>query len=132
MSMPMSFEDLYHDRRPPRPEPDNRPEPEQVEQGQVHTTADEPKMTEDMLLDSIRFPSAIPGPGVMVMGRVRDRDLCRHCMQPLFNHGAGVYEHHLPEPMPNGQRTPGTHSDIEDGRSRNTAGSRPTPRRDFD
>lgn len=123
----MDFDTLFRDRRPA----ENRPAPEQTELAPEVEEQPE-QMSEQDILDSIRIPSAHPGPGVMMMGRVRDRDLCRHCSMPLFSHGAGVYESHVPEPMPNGQRTPGTHADVEDGRSRNTAGPRPTPRRAFD
>ena len=118
--------ELFNDRRP-APEPDSRP----VEVPEVeHGTEVDPRMTEEALINSIRVPSANPGPGAMVMGRMRDRDLCRHCDMPLISHGSGTFEHHAPEAMTGGQRAPGVHSDVDNGRARSTqpSGIMPTAR----
>ncbi len=48
----------------------------------------------------------------MITARKRDKDLCRHCFQPLISHVNGGYEHHVPEGFPGGPRTPGVHSDV--------------------
>lgn len=118
--------DLFNDRR-------TAPEPESgmVEQDPEREVVPE-QMSEEAIIGSLRFPSANPGEGTMIVPRVRDRDLCRHCLQPMLAHGAG-FEHHVPERMTSGQRTPGVHSDVEDGRSRSTqpSGLRPTHRRDI-
>jgi hypothetical protein len=131
----MDMDTLYRDRRPPEVIDARRAYREQergsVEQDPEQIVQPEP-MGEDVLLDSLRFPSAHPGPGAMVMGRVRDRDLCRHCGMPLFSHGDRAFEHHIPEPLANGRRTPGVGHDVEDGRARTSSGPRPTPRRDLD
>lgn len=104
---------LYHDRRS-EPEPE-RPAPEfGPAEGTVHVTADDPRMTEDALLDSIRIPSAYPGPGAIMVPRVRDRDLCMHCMEPLINHGCiHGRESHAPEPLH--RVTPGVHPQADRG-----------------
>lgn len=108
---PMDFESLFNDRRnvtdPARQEPE-------FAQDQVHTTADEPCMTPDILVDSLRFPSAHPGPGVMVMPRQQDRNLCMHCFRPLIAHGCahGVTDH-MPERLE--RTTPGVHPQADRG-----------------
>lgn len=123
----MTFEDLYHDRRPPERQPQPESRPEQIEQDAERIVQPE-MMGEDLLV--IRVPSAIPGPGALVLGRQRDRDACAHCGLSLISHGAGSY--HIFEPMPGGRRTPGVHHSAETGRARNAAGPQPTPRFDID
>ena len=124
---------LFHDRRqddrefdrklvPTQPQADIRPEHE-VE----HGTETDPRMSVEEIIDSLRFPSA--GEDGLIQFRRRDQDLCRHCQLPRLD---GEHRGHLPERLPNGQRTPGVAHDVEDGRSRNAAGPRPTPRRDLD
>lgn len=131
----MDFNSLYRDRRPPETIEAQRAYRER-ELGPVEDFEQNPEvefvpeqMDEATLIDSVRFPSAHPGKGTMVVPRVRDRDLCRHCFQPMIAHGAG-FEHHAPERMPGGKRTHGSHADVEDGRARSTqpSGLRSTPR----
>ena len=117
--------DIWHDRRPADRQP--QPEPEPFEQAPEVEVRPE-RMGED-IISSLRFPSAHPGEGSLIVPRVRDRDLCRVCAQPLVGHRpAGGVDWHMPEPMPSGQRTAGTHPDIEDGRARSTqpSGLEPT------
>ena len=125
--MSMDVQDIFHDRRDlPQPEPESGP----VEV--VNGTESDPRMGTEAIIDSLRFPSAGEDGGMITM-RKRDHDLCRHCQMPMLSHGAG-YEHHIAEPMPHGQRTPGISADVEDGRTASTqrSGIRPTPRRDID
>ena len=119
---PMS---VWNDRRP-APQPDSGP----VEVPDVEVVPQQ--MSEAEIIGSLRFPSAGEDGGIIQMRR-RDKDLCRVCLTPILEHGAG-YEHHVPERMTGGQRTPGIHSDVEDGRTRSTqpSGLRPTHRRDID
>ncbi len=109
----MDFDSLFHDRRPPLPEPETRPEVEEAPEVE-HGTEVDPRMTEDALLDSIRVPSAHPGPGAIVLPRVRDRDLCAVCFEALASHGS-VHRRdwHAPEPME--RVTPGVHPQADRG-----------------
>lgn len=126
----MNLGDIFHDRRTAdrQPQPESGPvqDPEVV-----NCTSADPRMSEAEIIDSLRFPSASPGQGTIIVPRKRDRDLCRHCDMPMVTHQAAS---HLPEPMAHGKRTPGVHSDVEDGRTASTQreGIRPTPRRDLD
>ena len=125
----MGIEDIFHDRRsdlaPERPEPESGPIPERV-----HCTEADPRMSAEAIVSALRFPSAGQDGGLITMRR-RDGDLCRHCQMPILSHGAG-FEHHVPEPMTHGKRTPGVSADVEDGRSRNFSGPGGTPRRMMD
>lgn len=117
----MDFSTLYHDRR----RPDLHSEFDQDE-GQVYDTAEEPRMSEDFLINSLRVPSALPGPGAIVLGRQRDSALCRHCgLSALSHQSAGSY--HLFEQMPP-RSARGVHPDVATGRARSTqpSGYRPT------
>ena len=114
----MDMSSIFHDRRPaPEPESGLVEVPEGVQQDPEREVIPE-QMSEDMLIDSIRVPSAHPGPGTMVMGRARDKDLCVHCDMPLISHGTGVFEHHAPKRR-SVPRTPGVSADVDSGRSRN-------------
>jgi hypothetical protein len=119
----MDMSSIFHDRRP-------APEPESglVEVPEVeHDTQDDPRMDEETLIGSVRVPSAHPGPGTMVMGRKRDADLCEVCMVPLFEHGAGTFERHMPTRL--NRVTPGVHPQAD----RNAEiQRRHTARRDLD
>lgn len=130
----MNVQDFFHDRRsdlaPERPEPESGPVEQDPEN--AHCTESAPRMSTEAIIDSLRFPSANPGEGMIQMRR-RDQDLCRHCQMPILSHGTG-FEHHVAEPMAHGKRTPGISADVEDGRARSTqlSGVRPTHRRDID
>ena len=125
----MDVSDIFHDRRDLP-----QPEPESVEQDpeMVNGTESAPRMSPEAIIDALRFPSAGDDGGMIQMRR-RDQDLCRVCLEPMLSHGAGC-EHHVPERLPHGMRTPGVSADVEDGRTASTqrSGIRLTPRRDLD
>jgi len=102
----MDLDDLFNDRRTVADPLRQAPEFAQ-DQEYVHTTAAEPRMSEAELLDSIRIPSAYPGPGSMILPRQRDRDLCEICLKPMLGHQSDGHEWHAPFPLD--RVTPGTH-----------------------
>jgi hypothetical protein len=120
--MRVGLNDLYRERREPEVIEDQRGEvgASEIEVQPDRTTQDDPRMTEDILLDSLRVPSAHPGYGSIILPRVRDDDLCATCYEPILSHGAiHGRDWHAPKPM--FDRTPGVHSDVDSRRARNAA-----------
>lgn len=101
-----SIDSLFNDRRKVA-DPDRSAQEFAQDNEQVCVTSDEPRMSEAELLDSIRIPSAYPGPGSMILPRQRDCDLCEICYKPVLGHQNDGHEWHVPSRLD--RAVPGTH-----------------------
>lgn len=113
--------DIWNDRRNPdewQPDPNPQPpRPLATDRDDVYEVRPR-TMTLEEVLDNLRFPSAHPGVESIAIPKTRDRALCSTCMTPLLGHSPDG--DHVPEPFPQGQRTPGVNHDVDSGRARST------------